>query len=639
MRWPRPVIFPAIGATVLSAAALGLFAVPSATAQPFGYTELTKVQQRHVSGLMSTMLNGEDASNMSQRAAPNSTRPVSAGPCASQFGANVKVNQNCLNVADSNLQGRAQAQNETWVAADPNNPDHLIASYNDYRRGDGTCGVTYSLDGSRSWADATTPNGFSRGTDFGGKPREYWQAGGDTSVAWDSRGNAYLSCQVFNRGSATSPNPDQSSAFLMFRSTGTNGASWNFVGRPVATHNDTSGAGNFLLDKQLLTVDSNVRSPFRDRVYVSWTTFADDGTGYIYEAYSADYGETFSAPVLVSSDSALCPNNLGVPNPRGRCNQNQDSQPFVGPDGALYVVYNNFNNSVASPADNRNQVLLSRSTDGGQSFSAPVLVGSYYELPDCATYQNGQNAGRACVPEKGPSANSIFRASNYPTGAVDPKDGNRVVVTYGSYINQNSNESAGCIPAGFNPTTGINLYTGVKNGTCNNDIVLSTSANSGASFTGTITDPRQLPVVTTAAGQARTDQFWQGAAFSPDGTFAVSYYDRHYGQDENIGFSDITVSTSTNPAEPGAVFSHTRATSSSMPPPTQFNGTFYGDYAGIAVTDESAFPIWSDTRPIDLFLCPGSGTPGNPPKTCQAGAPNATVANDQDVYITRVGIR
>jgi hypothetical protein len=242
------------------------------------------------------------------------------------------------------------------------------------------------------------------------------------------------------------------------------------------------------------------------------------------------------------------------------------------------------------------------------------------------------------VPEKRPSANSIFRASNYPIGAVDPKHGNQVVVTFGSYINQNSNESTGCIPAGFNPTTGINLYTGVKNGTCNNDIVLSTSANSGASFTGTITDPRQLPVATTATGQAWTDQFWQGAAFSPDGTFAVSYYDRQYGQDENTGFSDITVSTSTNPEGPGAVFGHTRATSSSMPPPTQFNGTFYGDYAGIAVTDKTAFPIWSDTRPTDLFLCPGSGTPGNPPTTCQAGAPNASVANDQDVYITRAGI-
>ncbi|WP_245805081.1 sialidase family protein [Amycolatopsis australiensis] len=618
--------------TILSTAAIGLSAGSPATARPFGYHQLSKLQQRHVSGLLSTVLNGEDPANAARALAPNRARPSAAAPCANRFGADVKVNQNCLNIADPDLQGRGQAQNETWAAADPNHPDHVIATYNDYRRGDGTCGVSYSLDGARTWSDATTPNGFSRG--FGGAPREYWQSGGDTSVAWDSRGNAYLSCQVFNRGNTVSPNPDQSSAFLVFRSTGTDGASWNFPGRPVAAHDDTAGAGNFLLDKQLLTVDANPRSPFRDRVYVSWTTFADDGTGYIYEAYSADYGETFSAPVLVSADTPLCANALGFPTPRGRCNQNQDSQPFVGPDGALYVVFNNFNNATANAADNHNQVLLARSADGGRTFAAPVLVGNYHELPDCATYQNGQDPGRACVPEKGPSANSVFRASNYPIGGVDPRHPDRILVTYGSYINRNSDENTGCAPAGFNPATGVNRYTGVKNGTCNNDIVLSASANSGASFTGGTTDVRQLPVVTTAAGQARTDQFWQGAAFTPDGTFVVSYYDRQYGADETTGFSDITVS-----AASGAGVTHIRATSGSMPPPTQFSGTFYGDYAGIAVTARTAYPVWSDTRPPDLFLCPGTGTPGVPPRSCEAGAPNASIANDQDTYTTSVGIR
>ena len=44
----------------------------------------------------------------------------------------------------------------------------------------------------------------------------------------DTKGNAYLSCQMFNRGQAVSPNPDLSSAFYVFRSTGSAGASWNF---------------------------------------------------------------------------------------------------------------------------------------------------------------------------------------------------------------------------------------------------------------------------------------------------------------------------------------------------------------------------------------------------------------------------
>ena len=85
--------------------------------------------------------------------------------------------------------------------------------------------------------------GFTRGDAFGGVARQYWQAGGDTSVAWDTKGNAYLSCQMFMRGTAVSNNPDQSSAFYVFRSTGTGGASWNFPARPVVEHNDVAGDG------------------------------------------------------------------------------------------------------------------------------------------------------------------------------------------------------------------------------------------------------------------------------------------------------------------------------------------------------------------------------------------------------------
>src|SRR4029453_10197673 len=99
--------------------------------------------------------------------------------------------------------------------------------------------------------------------------------------------------------------------------------------------------------------------------------------------------------------------------------------------------------------DNHFQILLAKSTDGGNTFSAPVKVGDFFDLPDCATYQGGQDAGRACVPEKGASMKSVFRAANYPSGAVNPTRPNQVVVSYGSYINANSQESNGCVPQGI----------------------------------------------------------------------------------------------------------------------------------------------------------------------------------------------
>ncbi|MGH9094523.1 MAG: exo-alpha-sialidase, partial [Acidimicrobiales bacterium] len=263
--------------------------------------------------------------------------------------------------------------------------------------------------------------------------------------------------------------------------------------------------------------------------------------------------------------------------------------------------------------------------------SSPVQVGNFYDLPDCATYQNGQDPGRGCVPEKGSSANSVFRANNYATGAVNPTNGNNVVVTYGSYINRDSQEASGCAPAGFS-SSGTNLYNGVKNGGCNNDIVLSASTNGGRTFSGTRTDPRIMPVVTTGPNQQTTDQFWQGESYTPQGKLAVGYYDRSYGNDESTGYSDFSVSGS-----PDAVtFTSQRATSSSMPPPTQFSGLFYGDYSDTATAGPTAYPVWSDTRQTDLFLCPGTGTPGHPPLTCAASAPNAPLANDQVISTAAV---
>lgn len=592
---------------------------------------LTKLQQRLLDGLASSELNSP--SSAAARSRPLNYFPdVADDQCSLSKGSNVKVNQNCLNLSDSNLQGRGQAQNETSISEDPLNPNHIVATYNDYRRGDSTCGISYTLDGGAHWNDATLPNGFTSGAAFGGVARQYWQGSGDPSIAWDTRGNAYYNCMAFMRGTPTSNNPDFSSGIFMFRSTQNDGASWNFVGRPVAQDFDTTGAS--LLDKPYMTVDNHVGSPFRDRIYVTYTLFGADGSAIIYEAYSSDFGEHFSAPVLVSASSSLCPNSFGVPTTTTTCNENQDSDPFTGPDGNLYVIYTNFNNSLASATDNHNQILLAKSTDGGVSFSPPVLVANFNDLPDCDTYQGaGQDPFRACVPEKGTSNHSVFRANNYSSGAVNPTNASQVVVTFGSYINADSNPSNGCVPAGF-AADGDNAFTGVKTpGACNNKILESISTNAGASFNGTVTDPTTLPIVSSAPGQKLTDQWWQWVAFTTSGTLAVSYYDRQYGNDELNGRMDISLSGSTSTG-----FAVVRVTSGSMPVPTEFpnafgNGVFMGDYSGLtAVT--SAFPLWMDTRSKDLFFCISNGIPA----VCGGVESSGLIANDQDIFTQRVSI-
>ena len=617
--------------TLLGVVFVPASAVPSAvSADP--YAHLTALQHHLLSGLADLELNP----NQSVNAAfiPNYT-PAPVLSCEGPFVPNIKVSENCLNLTDANLQGRGQAQNETSVSVDPNNPSHVIISWNDYRRGDGTCQAAYTLNGGLTWADTTVPDGFTAGGTFGAA-REYWQGGGDTSVAWDTKGNAYLDCQLFNRGQPTSPNPDLSSAVYVFRSTQNNGASWNFPGRPVVESSAATGANSGLPfeDKPYMTVDNRVGSPFQDRVYVTWTAFAADGTAYIYGAYSSDYGQTFSSPALVSTTSALCGNTYGLPTPQGTCNENQYSQPFTAPNGDLYVAYSNFNNTLIG-SDNRNQVLLVKSTDGGQTFSAPVKATDYYDLPDCAANQGGADPGRACVPEKGATMNSIFRAANYPVGLVNPANPSQVVVSIPSYINQYSNETTGCTPSGFSGF-GLNLYTNVKTpGDCSNHVLLSVSTDGGATFTGGTTDPRAMATVTSTAAQRATDQYFQWLAFTRSGTLAVSYYDRQYGSDETTGYSDVSLSTSSNLTS----FTTQRATTSSMPPETEFPdaqgaGLFFGDYTGLAVSSTLAYPAWSDTRIPDRFACPGS-----PPAVCALIEPNGVPANTEEVFTTILPVR
>jgi hypothetical protein len=546
--------------------------------------------------------------------------------CPTNKGSNIRVNQNCLNISAPNLQGRSQAQNETAIAVNPSDSSQVVAGYNDYRRGDGTCGMDFG--NGASWTDATAPNNFVRGGTFGGVAREYFQASGDPSVAWDTKGNAYYDCQMFLRGTAVTNNPDVSSGIYVFRSTGDAGASWNFPGHPAVEEFTTNPAE--LLDKPYMSIDDSHRSPFTDRIYVTYTNFAADGSGKIFEVHSSDFGQTFSAPVLVSGTSTLCPNGFTAPN---SCDEDQFSQPFTAPDGTLYVVFANYNTHNGGDA-NHYQVLIAKSTDGGATFGPVVKVADFNDLPECSDYQGGQDAFRACVKEKGPSMDSVFRAANYPVGGVNPTNPSQVVVTFASYINIDSKATNGCTQAGFNRVTANARYNGVKTaGACNNKIVYSVSNDGGTTFTGGTAAVEHLPVVNQDPGQTRTDQWFQWAQFADNGRLVVSYYDRQYGNDEFAGASDVSLSDSSDLVS----FTSTRVTTSSMPAPTQFpdaqgNSLFWGDYAGLTVSGSTAFPIWADSRDADLFLCDKTGTAGKPPALCTGTEPDGDQANDENVY-------
>ena len=279
--------------------------------------------------------------------------------------------------------------------------------------------------------------------------------------------------------------------------------------------------------------------------------------------------------------------------------------------------------------DNRAQVLLAKSTDGGNTFSAPVKVADYYDLPDCVTYQ-GADPGRACVPEKGETLQL-----DLPGRQLSGRGGQPRATPARSWSRSPRTSTAtprratGACRRATTRTRSSRSTTGVKTpGACNNDIV-DQPIDERAARRSPVARPTCARCRPTRAADNQTDQFWQWAAFNPSGQLAVSYYDRGYGSDETTGFSDISLSGSRN----GTDFATTRVTSASMPPPTQFEGTFFGDYSGLSAGGDAAHPFWMDTRDPNLFVCRDSaGNVTLPPSVCTASAEQAAVANDQNVY-------
>jgi hypothetical protein len=286
----------------------------------------------------------------------------------------------------------AAPQNETAIAADPNNPDRIVAAANDYvtrtwscaiegtpcsALGDAYSGTYFSNDGGQTWCcTATDPDHLGTlipGVEhLTGGP---YDAGGDPAVAWDSQGNVYYAGLGFNRTSA--PN-----TVTVSKGTFGGGGSLSW-GSPTFIGQTTSPST--LNDKEWIAVDHNAGSPFQDRIYVTWTRFLfSAGTGAykqspIFFVSSSDGGATFTAPKSIA----------------GNVLYGQGSRPVVGPDGSLYVFWDG-----STRLQSLNSTWVVKSTDGGASWSKPKQIS---ELTDSMQLTN-----------------ALFRDNSFPAAAAAP---------------------------------------------------------------------------------------------------------------------------------------------------------------------------------------------------------------------------
>src|SRR6266704_5282579 len=257
-------------------------------------------------------------------------------------------------------------QNEPSVALNPSDPQQLVAGANDQLSTRDWLAVYSSLDGGITWTNGQIP---TTGT-LGG-----FQEASDPAVSFSQNGTLYYSGVAFNvdRRSGTAVD-----GTIFVSKSADDGSTFPLITIVASGSNRISGIFN---DKPYIGVDQTT-GPFAGRVYVSWTRFTSASTSDIMVSHSSDGGSSFSSPMKISN-SLL----------------NQGSVPVVGPDGTLFVVWNDLSN---------NQIMEAKSIDGGVSFSSPVVVSSVVALPQPPSFL----------------ANSVFRVNSFPTAAADDTNGN-----------------------------------------------------------------------------------------------------------------------------------------------------------------------------------------------------------------------
>jgi len=245
--------------------------------------------------------------------------------------ANVQVNVDQFPFDDSPVQ-QPETQAEPFFAIDPANESRLLAGYQEGRfESGGARALSYALstNGGRRWSSGLIP----MLTELTGGP---WQRASDPWVAFGPDHRAYYVSLAFNE-----TNPHNA---VVVSTSADGGASW---GEPVTVHSPT---GTDFDDKESIVVDNVADSPFRGRVYVAWDMARENGTQPLQLSWSDDGGASF-APVVTVKQGV----NLGV-------------VPLVGPGGVVYLVWSDFN------FFDHVELVAARSDDGGATWSAPVRV-------------------------------------------------------------------------------------------------------------------------------------------------------------------------------------------------------------------------------------------------------------------------
>ncbi|HEY5901524.1 MAG TPA: sialidase family protein [Anaerolineales bacterium] len=476
-------------------------------------------------------------------------RNPSSPICSTQTSNAANVNTDC--------EGNAP-HNETSIAVDPTNPNHLVGSANDYQLRLSSGGTVYetvysrahvSFDAGKTWT--TYPVPFKNYTSTG-----------DPAVSFDADGTVYLATLGFlwsqNRGCCI--NPD----ILVSHSTD-GGKTWSKPWRVAAGSGTFSSVGT-LNDKEFLTAWGH------GNAIVTWTRFNDGiGGSYIsspiYASVTHDGGNTWSAPAQISGSAAFCVGAQGGT----ACNQDQGSVPVVAADGKIYVAFFNYSND---PSGRDRYLVVRVDPTTGHRVAGPYMVGGMYDgftdypynIDGRPTYQDSQ-----------------FRTWAAGNLAADPTNAAHLAVIWSDMRNS-------ALPAPSDP------YAAVTN----SDIIVSQSFNGGVTWSA----PAALP--------APGDQFMPWGAYDVTGKLRIGYFDRSYDPANHaygytlatetawgtLSFSKSQMTTALSDPTKNTRWFSGRTPNPAFPHPA----TFLGDYSGIAAHPAGgAVGLWTDLRVNTCF--------------------------------------
>jgi hypothetical protein len=440
------------------------------------------------------------------------------------------------------------AEVEPSVVVDPTNPMHLVASFQQDRWNDGGANgeiTDVSTDGGKTWNLASTQPAFTVCQGATSSSTSFFNRASDPWLSYSKDGTTvYQASLAFNANG-----PAFGGASSVQVSTSTNGGvNWN---APVAVRVDPSFT--VLNDKEAVTAD-----PLNDSVaYTVWdrlvspsvnanpTAFAVTPAfrGPVWFAKTTDGGKTWGPSKMIFDP--------------GQKNQTIDNQIVVEPAGTAKGALVDFFvliNTKGGKGNNRSETLsvaAIRSTDGGTTWSAPVIISPLVDAPvtiDGAAVRTGDST---------------------PSFAADPSTGNLYAVWQ---------------DGSFSPTGQAK-------------IAFSESSDGGLHWSTPIRID-QSP--------GNTPAFTPQVSVNSAGTIGVSYYDFEKATAAQPGLTDAFIATcpatsDCTKAASWAAGGETRlSTSGSFDMTTAPNaeGFFVGDYEGLTATGATFAPFFVMAKPI-----------------------------------------